>query len=334
MQQKKAGVNNIYDVLKTNSLSVLKKAIRNGLDINQPDENGNHVLFFANAEQCRLLIAAGADINYINSEGRNALFYCDSFSESLMLSDSYNEKSTEERADFVLEQAKSKLKFLTESGMNVHQKDIYGNNLYKKCCDMEMVNFLLSHNVDYTGLNNNGESILWYFAGVNAVDRMLHSEKSLECFVYFLEKGLDPHTTNVYGENILFLINEKSKFEVLTQYNVDINLINLNNENILNKNSRILDSDLAIYLIEKGVRTDIINKHGLGVVELYCEEPLVLMKLLEVDNYTPVQFDKTYYEDRICPEFIEDLRLKSVAKEQEMLSHIINVSSPQKSKRI
>lgn len=174
MQQKKSHFSNVFEALETNNLSVLKKALQNGIDINKPDKNGNHALFFADIEQCRLLIAAGADINYLDSEGRNALFYCDSISESLMLSDSYNEKSDEERANFIVEQAKSKLRFLTESGMNIHQKDIYGNNLYKKCCDMEMVNFLLSHNVDYTGLNNNRESILWYFAGVNAVDRMLH----------------------------------------------------------------------------------------------------------------------------------------------------------------
>lgn len=334
MQQKKSHFSNVFEALETNNLSVLKKALQNGIDINKPDKNGNHALFFADIEQCRLLIAAGADINYLDSEGRNALFYCDSISESLMLSDSYNEKSDEERANFIVEQAKSKLRFLTESGMNIHQKDIYGNNLYKKCCDMEMVNFLLSHNVDYTGLNNNRESILWYFAGVNAVDRMLHSEKSLECLVYFLEKGLDPHINNMNGENILFAINEKSKFDVLAQYDVDINLINVNNENILNKNLRILDSDFAIFLIEKGVRTDIINRHGLGVIAIYCQEPLVLLKLLEVDNYTPVQFSKTYYEDCVCSELIEDLRLKSVAKEQELLRNITKVSSSKKATRL
>lgn len=334
MQQKKSHFSNVFEALETNNLSVLRKALQNGIDINKPDKNGNHALFFADIEQCRLLIAAGADINYLDSEGRNALFYCDSISESLMLSDSYNEKSDEERANFIVEQAKSKLRFLTESGMNIHQKDIYGNNLYKKCCDMEMVNFLLSHNVDYTGLNNNRESILWYFAGVNAVDRMLHSEKSLECLVYFLEKGLDPHMTNMNGENILFAINEKSKFDVLAQYDVDINLINVNNENILNKNLRILDSDFAIFLIEKGVRTDIINRHGLGVIAIYCQEPLVLLKLLEVDNYTPVQFSKTYYEDCVCSELIEDLRLKSVAKEQELLRNITKVSSSKKATRL
>lgn len=104
MQQKKLHFSNIFEALETNSLAVLKKAIQNGIDINQPDKNGNHALFFADIEQCRLLIAAGADINYLDSEGRNALFYCDSISESLMLSDSYNEKSDEERAGFVLEQ--------------------------------------------------------------------------------------------------------------------------------------------------------------------------------------------------------------------------------------
>lgn len=152
--------------------------------------------------------------------------------------------------------------------------------------------------------------------------------------MYFLEKGLDPHINNMNGENILFAINEKSKFDVLAQYDVDINLINVNNENILNKNLRILDRDFAIFLIEKGVRTDIINRHGLGVIAIYCQEPLVLLKLLEVDNYTPVQFSKTYYEDCVCSELIEDLRLKSVAKEQELLRNITKVSSSKKATRL
>lgn len=71
----------IYDIIDEGDLEELKKALENGAnpdDVSNEDNDdmeGCTPLFFANSEQSKILIDAGANVHQVDSHNENALFY-------------------------------------------------------------------------------------------------------------------------------------------------------------------------------------------------------------------------------------------------------------------
>ncbi|XP_046654297.1 serine/threonine-protein kinase/endoribonuclease IRE1-like isoform X3 [Daphnia pulicaria] len=180
----------------TNQNEKLKTLIRQGVDVNKKDNNGNNALHllcrFNNSSErlidaIKLLIQLGINVNEKNNNGNNALHF-------LCLNN-----SSERLIDAI--------KLLIQLGINVNEKTNYGNNaLHFLCLNnsserlIDAIKLLIQLGINVNEKTNNGSNALHFLCGNNSSERLIDAIKLL------IQLGIDVNEKDKDGRNALHLL--------------------------------------------------------------------------------------------------------------------------------
>lgn len=276
----------IYDIIEDGDLEELKKALENGANpddfSNEDDDDmeGCTPLFFANSEQSKILINAGANVHQVDSHGENALFYL-------------NVLLMEEPEDKL-----KKVSLLIKHGLDINHKNNNGENLlfcmgYEY--SMEDLIFFESKGLDIFCINNDNENLLF----------KVSDNQPLAIKKYLVHKGLNIHQENAYGENLFF----KTENADTLQYYLD-NGVNLSKRNkdgstilMLTNSHRVMD-----FAIKNGINIHLVSDDGFNALDncLFFDD--IVKKLL--DENIAIIHDPEDYAGFRSASMIEKKRLE------------------------
>ncbi len=168
----------VQDILASQKDDSLDELIRNGLDVNSRDENGDTMLFFALTQSDDLAIAeklidAGADLNAPSTNGMTPLIVATSTATELqqqkMLIEAQNEKialkDLEEQIQYQMKRATTMLQMLIEKGADVNQETPLGTPLMNAATNnqnSEMIDILLNAGAKINQQDSQGRTALFY----------------------------------------------------------------------------------------------------------------------------------------------------------------------------
>lgn len=230
----------IHDIIDGERLDELENALNMGADPDDlntesgEDMGGMTPLFFANAEQAKLLINAGANINHLDQNNENALFAL----HSLFMEN--REKKIE------------KIKLLLENNINIHQKNKQNENCLFNIgfeYDVEMLQLLEENGLDLFCINDRDENILF----------KVSDNQSLEVKKYLVNKGLDVHKENIYGENLIFKTESIETLQYYIDCGVNINKTDLSGNTVLitTNSQKVMN-----FLIKNNIDINIVSTSG------------------------------------------------------------------------
>jgi len=226
------GNKNLFDTCINNDFDGLKKALKNGADIEAKDDMGETLLMVAsregNIEMVQLLLDNGADVNKKDLYGNRSLRYALGFNEEsidiikLLLKNGANINEMDSEGDTPLiyicknifdEENIELIKSLLEYGADVNKKDLKGNSslIYacENCCfrqeDIDIVKLLLKNGANINEIDSNGNTALMYACIKN---------KS-ELIKILLDNGVDVNIQNSEGLTALMYACIKNKTELV-----------------------------------------------------------------------------------------------------------------------
>lgn len=276
----------IYDIIDEGDLEELKKALENGAnpdDVSNEDNDdmeGCTPLFFANSEQSKILIDAGANVHQVDSHNENALFYLNVMAPG----------DSEDKL--------KKANLLLEHGLDINHKNSNGENMlfcmgYEY--SLEDLQFFESKGLDIFCINNNNENLLF----------KVSDNQPLAIKKYLVHKGLNIHQENAYGENLFF----KTENADTLQYYLD-NGVNLSKRNkdgntilMLTNSHKVMD-----FAIKNGINIHLVSDDGFNALDncLFFDD--IVKKLLD-KNIAVLHEPENYAGFRSAP-MIEAKRLE------------------------
>lgn len=186
-----------------NSLEIVKLLSNKITDFNQKDKDGRTALTNAirrnSIEVVKFLVDSGSDINILDKKGNNLMYYVMS---------SYNPKKFEEFT--------CKVDYLTEKGLQITQIQNNGNSLFHLALDkkdIKLLGWVKKHEVDINLKNKDGLTALHQVAMTAKDDKMLK---------YLLSIGADKNIKTDFEESVYELASEN---ELLQKNKIDIQFL-------------------------------------------------------------------------------------------------------------
>lgn len=276
----------IYDIIDGGDIEELKNFLEGGAnpdDVSNEDNDdmeGCTPLFFANSEQSKILIDAGANVHQVDSRNENALFYL-------------NVIAAEDPEDKL-----KKVNLLLEHGLDINHKNSNGENMlfcmgYEY--SMEDLNFFESKGLDIFCINNDNENLLF----------KVSDNQPLAIKKYLVHKGLNIHQENAYGENLFF---KTENVDTLRYYlNNGVNLSKRNKDGntilMLTNSHRVMD-----FAIKNEIDVHAISDDGFNALDncLFFDD---IVKTLLDENIAILHEPENYEGFRSAP-MIERKRLE------------------------
>lgn len=125
--------------------------------------------------------------------------------------------------------------------------------LFSKDSPLELLKLFVSSGIDINIKDKNGNSLL------------MQQPYDINSAKYLIKKGIDINALNNNGENAFFMADLDNK-KLLLEHGINKNQINKKGENALFQS--LGNSDYIKFLLENGVRSDILNNNDDSIISL------------------------------------------------------------------
>lgn len=228
---------------------LLRDVLDGKLRINSVNIHNENALFFADAEQTKILIDMGINVNQVSTRTENALFHASPEKTELLIKAGINVNhidSREENALFFSNYESAKL--LIEAGINVNQVTFYGRTALMRRTCLEYTQLLLDAGIDIHKTDNENKNALSH----------VKTGKEMQLLI---ERGINyslPNKYQFFQFSSNFLDHSETVKFMLNQPDFNINLLDKEGKNMLS----YAGYDSAKILIEAGINMHNIDSNG------------------------------------------------------------------------
>lgn len=145
------------------------------------------------------------------------------------------------------------IKDLKKSGIPLSESPELLSILFSKNLNIETLKLFLSNGININIRDENGNSLL------------MQQPYDINSAKYLIKKGIDINALNNNGENAFFMADLDNK-KLLLEHGINKNQINKKGENALFQS--LGNSDYIKFLLENGVRSDILNNNDDSIISL------------------------------------------------------------------
>lgn len=304
----------------------MEQLLRDVLDgkefINAVNIHDENALFFADAEQTKILIEMGINVNHVSTRTENALFHASPEKTELLIKAGINVNhidSRKENALFFSNYESAKL--LIEAGINVNQVTFYGRNALMRRAGIEYTQLLLEAGIDIHQTDADNKNALSHVKTGKEMQILIergvdYNKPDKYSFFQFSPNFLEhPETVRFILTQPAFNINLRDKegrnmlsyakyesAKILIESGIDMHNIDYNGQCALHR----ADYKTSLFMFESGFDVGILSKKSQNeIINFHYNEPEKLLFLLHKGLYDNSQegireIKQSYYPD---PEF-------------------------------
>ncbi|XP_063924516.1 putative ankyrin repeat protein RF_0381 [Zophobas morio] len=232
------------------SEKLIRRLLRRGLNINEPNKNGVSPLHLAcncgNLETAQILLAKGANINDVDYNELDALHYASS--------------STDTNTNLIT--------LLLDKGLNVNCVNKYGASPLHFARKSDNIDVLLEAGAQLQSLDNNNNNILHYVSRT--------TDEVIELLNYLLSAAdFNVNAQNNCGTTPLQLACKSGNFlfvKELYEHGAELNILDNDKKSALHYalESSEQNNSFINYLIYNGIDVNVQDDHGKTPLELAC----------------------------------------------------------------
>lgn len=320
----------MFRAIRAGASSIVKKELERGINPNKSDNYGVLPLHLAvekgHEDIIRWLVAHDADINKEDKHGRLPIeiayhrknFECMHLLFELGTKVGYRRKKAPYLFETLLcSQNREMLECYLKCGMNINEKDRWGDPVFFHCFESSMINteealrFLLKHGLDINATNNFGSNAMQLFRhniiwktvnpvslGIDINNRnkygytVLHYPISLETTKQLVHDGIDIHAISNVGESVMHMLAKKDNTEHISYFHslgIDINQTDSNGRTPFHEAIICREWNNALMFITLGadIRCGQFVTHGgniLSTVVEYQQSEIAKHVIMHCDN--------------------------------------------------